>query len=125
MLFIYAELTAESKHKLESILPYKFPIHFGTHITLDWDVDPSKYQDLIGKKFNLTVDSLAFDDKIEALPVNLENSGLRSVNKNPHITWSASPEVDPYYSNYMLYITHDIVKFSSTEIEVVVKSQEF
>lgn len=120
--FVYAELTEESKSKLEATIPYKFPQHFGTHITIDWDVDFDLYKDIIGKKFKLKVDTLASDDKIQAIRVNLTGSGLRSVNKNPHITWSADIGVNPYYSNFMLYVTefNQDIKFKPVMIEVQV-----
>jgi hypothetical protein len=120
--FVYAELTPESKQKLESILPYKHPQHFGHHITIDWDVDFAFYKDIIGKKFKLKVDTLAGDNKIEAIRVDLIGTGLRSVNKNPHITWSADTGINPYYSNYMLYVTElsNDFEFEPIEIEVVV-----
>ena len=96
--FVYAELTPESKLKLEAVLPYKFVQHFGTHITIDWDEDFTLYK----------------------IRVDLKNTGLVSVNKNPHITWSAATFVNPYYSNFMLYITEfsNDFKFDPVEIEV-------
>ncbi|MEI6728874.1 MAG: hypothetical protein WCK98_04490 [bacterium] len=120
--FVYAELTQESKHKLEAAIPYKFAEHFGTHITIDWDVDFDLYKDIIGKKFKLKVGTLAGDNKIEAIRVDLIGTGLRSVNKNPHITWSADTGVNPYYSNFMLYVAEfdQDKKFTPIEIEVEV-----
>jgi hypothetical protein len=120
--FVYAKLTPESKQKLEAILPYKYPQHFGHHITIDWDVDFDLYKDIISKKFKLKVDTLAGDNKIEAIRVDLIGTGLRSVNKNPHITWSADTGVNPYYSNFILYVNEfaSDQKFEPVEIEVVV-----
>lgn len=123
--FVYAELTAESVILLEKALKYKYPVHFGSYITLDWSVDFDLYTDIIGKKFELVVDTLCFDDKIEAIPVGLANSGIRSVNKNPHITWSSVAEINPYYSNYMLYVSDQKIKFEPIKIEVEVKADYF
>jgi hypothetical protein len=120
--YIWAELTAESKQLLESLLPYKFEQTFGTHVTIDWGVDPRIYSNLIGKKFKLTVDTLVCDENCEAIPVNLNNSGLRSVNKNPHITWSCKKEIHPYYSNYLLYVSEQNTSFGPVEIEVEIKA---
>jgi hypothetical protein len=120
--YIWAELTQESKHLLESILPYKYEQIFGTHVTLDWDVDSSIYSDLIGKKFKLIVNILIYDENCEAIPVDLTNTGLRSVNKNPHITWSCKKGINPYYSNYLLYISEQNTSFEPVEIEVKVKA---
>lgn len=123
--FVYAEIAPESVALLEKTLNYKYPVHFGTYITLDWSVDFDLYKDIIGKKFKLVVDKLRFDDKIAAIPVDLSNSGLRSVNKNPHITWSATSEVNPYYSNYMLYVSEEKLDFEPITIEVEVKADYF
>jgi hypothetical protein len=120
--YIWAELTKESKKLLESLLPYRYEKSFGTHITIDWDTDFSVYSDLIGKKFKLVVNSLVFDENCEAIPVNLSGSGLRSVNKNPHITWSCKKEINPYYSNYLLYISKQNTSFEPVEIEVEIKA---
>ena len=118
--YTWAELTTESKKLLESILPYKYEESFGTHITIDWDTDFSIYSDLIGKKFKLKVDTLIFDENCEAIPVNLSGSDLRSINKNPHITWSCKKEINPFYSNYLLYIYEQNTSFGPVEIEVEV-----
>ena len=123
--FVYAELTPNSINLLQEVLKYKYPVHFGSYVTLDWSVDFELYKDIIGKKFELVVDTLCFDDKIEAIPVNLINSGLRSVNKNPHITWSAIPTINPYYSNYMLYVSDQKINFKSVTIKVKVKADYF
>jgi len=120
--YIWAELTQESKQLLESILPYKYEQTFGTHITIDWDVDSSIYSDLIGKKFKFKVDTLVFDENCEAIPADLTNTGLRSVNKNPHITWSCKKEINPYYSNYLLYVSEQNTSFGPVEIEVEIKA---
>lgn len=123
--FIYAELTLDSKKRLEKILPYRYEIHYGSYITLDWEVDFDLYRDLIGKSYKLNVNKLHFDDKIEAIYVDIKNSTLRSVNKNPHITWSGVKEINPYYSNYLLYVSDSFVEFDPVEIEVVVKTGIF
>jgi hypothetical protein len=123
--FVYAELTPKSKQLLQSLLPYSYSVHHGNYITLDWDVDFELYSDLIGKTFYLTVDTLGFDNAIEAIRVDLSRSPIRSVNKNPHITWSANPEVNAYYSNYMLYVSDQYKTFGPVEIEVEVKADYF
>ena len=120
--YIWAELTKESNKLLKSILPFKYEKSFGTHITIDWDTDFSIYSDLIGKKFKLTIDTFIFDENCEAIPVDLTNLELRSVNKNPHITWSCKKEINPYYSNYLLYISEQNMSFGPVEIEVEVVS---
>lgn len=120
--YIWAELSPESKKLLESILPYNCEQKFGTHITLDWDVDFSIYSDLIGKRFKLVVNTLVFDENCEAIPVNLSGSGLRSINKNPHITWSCKKEINPYYSNYLLYVSEQNTSYGPVEIEVEIRA---
>jgi len=118
--YLWAELSQISKKLLEDILPYRYDQQFGTHITIDWDADFTQYTDIIGKKFKLTVDTLVFDQRCEAIPVTLLNTGLFSINKNPHITWSCDIETNPYYSNYLLFVSNSKLMFEPLEIEVEV-----
>ena len=123
--YIYAELTSTSVEKLKNTLPFRFNRHFGTYITLDWKVDSFDYLDIIGKKYKLIVDTIASDSHCEAISVSLTNSELKSVNKNPHITWSVDDNFEPYYCNYMLEVTAKNTRFPPVEIEVVVKNDLF
>ena len=123
--YIYAELSENSIKKLKQLFPFRFDKHFGTYITLDWKVDSQEYKDILGKSYKLIVDTFVFDKYAEAIRVNLKDSGLRSINKNPHISWSVSKEFDPYYCNYMLEISREKQKFEPVEIEVVVKEGLF
>jgi hypothetical protein len=112
---LLAEIDEKSKIKLEKILPYKFEIKYAHHITIDWDVYDDKYLDIIGQKFNLVVDTLYFDNKIEAIAVEMTNFKIQSVNKDPHITWSGVSEIHPYYSNYMLHLAKKNSDLQSTK----------
>jgi Fungal tRNA ligase phosphodiesterase domain len=124
---LLAEIDEKSKIELEKILPYKFEIKYAHHITIDWDVDEGKYLDIIGYKFNLVVDTLYFDDKIEAITVDMSGLGVQSVNKDPQITWSGVDYIHPYYSNYMLHLAKknpktQSIKFTPTKLNFEIKA---
>jgi Fungal tRNA ligase phosphodiesterase domain len=110
---LLAEIDEQSRIDLEKLLPYKFEIKYAHHITIDWDVPEIKYLDIVGQKFDLEVDTLYFDDKIEAIGVDMSKLKIQSINKNPHITWSGVLEVHPYYSNYMVYMAKNNLQTQS------------
>jgi hypothetical protein len=121
--FAYLKLTSESKEKLEARLSYKYNNHFGLYITLDWDNNFGECLPFKHQKFEVIVDKACFDDKIQAIPVDLSKLPIFSINKYPHITWPSVDGINPYYSNYMLYI-HDgksVDNFAPLTLETILK----
>jgi hypothetical protein len=123
--FAYLELTPTSKSKLEKVIPYKYELKYGDFITLDWDTDFRIHRKYLGKEFRFNIDKIYFDEKIEAIPVELAQLPFNSVNKKPHITWSGIKNINPYYSNYMLYTSDKFKNFEKTEIQTILKIDKF
>jgi hypothetical protein len=75
--------------------------HF--HVTLQFGVERTEFEDLIGKEVEVTIKARCFNDRIEALSVDLPGD-IRPLCKNehPHITISMEEGVKPVESNAML-----------------------
>jgi hypothetical protein len=121
---LWANLTQESVQKLESLLPKKYPVSFEPHVTLDYGLseqDMPRYDSLLGHEYSLTVSKICWDDYIEAILVDLSETGLPCVNKVPHITWSSTGRFHPFYSNYMLHVSQNCREFGPVEIETIIE----
>jgi hypothetical protein len=97
-------LTEKSKKKFKETFP---GVHlknggkfYGEHVTLEFK--PKRVPDIIGEMFYIDIDGNYFvDEKGEAVKVKLPN-GIKSKNKNPHITISCANTIKPFYSNELI-----------------------
>jgi len=116
-ILIWLTLTSDAVKALERVLPYKYEEKFQAHVTIDWDVSPKEYQKISGKKVSFEVSKPFWDEEIQAIAVDMQNSEIKSVNKYLHITWSARKGVHPFQSNCMLHFKPNSQTFKNTKIE--------
>jgi|GEM_PF-5423137 len=104
---VWASLTKESETALLQHIPLLFPKRFHLHITLAFKVTPEEFN--LQHPNTLNTQRLVFitgwatdNQRVQAAIVNLEGSGLVSINAQPHITLSTIEEAKPVESNQML-----------------------
>ena len=104
---VWATLTPESEALLLQYIPRVFPKQFHSHVTLAFKITAqefeAKYPGILNTYHFIRVSSWATDGtRIQAVPVDLSESGLVSSNEHPHITLSAIEGAKPVESNAML-----------------------
>ena len=118
---IWLILDKESQQKLLEIVRPKFSKIYCNHITLDWDTNIEYWKQFEGKRYEIEVSKFANDESMQAIPVNLENIEVKSINKVPHITISGEPHTHPFHSNTMLHLASEYRDFLPTKINTTVQ----
>lgn len=131
MLYICVKLDDKSKNVLKAFAKEIFGEddgcrrYFCDHLTLAFGRECELFNmDLIGAKVKLKVDTVAFDEKIAAAVVDMEQVKHLGVNnKHPHITMVAFDYLTrPVYSNHMLELyEYETVSFPNDPIELTGK----
>jgi len=77
------------------------------HVTLKFNVDSEDYKELLGRKVNVYLSDLCWNDRVEAFRVILDPEMTQLCNnEHPHITVSLADNVRPVESNDMLAGEH-------------------
>lgn len=78
-----------------------------SHVTLKFNVDSENYKELLGRKVDIYVSDLCWNEKVEAFRVILDPEMTQLCNnEHPHITFSVADNVRPVESNNMLAGKH-------------------
>jgi len=101
---------------LAPLTPIAVPARYGNtqapHLTLDYGVERSQYDDIIGLPVTIALIGEAYNDEIQALRAILPN-WLHCQNSIPHITVSWVNESAPVRSNLMLRSDHAEASFEA------------
>ena len=127
IIYICVKLDDKSQNELKTFAKEVFGDdgcrrYFCDHLTLAFGRQCELYDlGLIGTKVKLKVDTVAFDEKITAAVVDMEQVQHLGVNnKHPHITMVAFDYLTrPVYSNHMLELyEYETVSFPNDPIEL-------
>lgn len=126
ILYICLKLDNESKVALKSIVAEAFSDEycqlFCDHLTLAYGRECDLYDmDLLGKEVNLVADTIAYDDRIAALVVDMSQVERYGVNnEHPHITLATfDHSTRPVYSNELLASDdYEVIQFVEDKIEL-------
>ena len=127
ILYICIKLDNKSKNELKAFAQEVFGEdgcrrYFCDHLTLAFGRECELFNmDLIGTKVKLKVDTIAYDEKIAAAVVDMEQVDHLGVNnKHPHITMVAFDYLTrPVYSNQMLELyEYETISFPDDPIEL-------
>lgn len=128
ILYICIKLDNKSKNELKAFAQEVFGEddcrrYFCDHLTLAFGRECELFNmDLIGTKVKLKVDTIAYDEKIAAAVVDMEQVEYLGVNnKHPHITMVAFDYLTrPAYSNHMLELyKYETISFPDDPIELI------
>jgi Fungal tRNA ligase phosphodiesterase domain len=119
---VYAVLNEDSKSEIIEKIPQIYPKLYLEHLTLDFNGDLSNWRNVEGNIYKLVIDKVASNEEIQAIIVDLSNVDIKSINLNPHITYSAKEDVKPFRSNAMLESDNrQIITFPPLEIITQIK----
>lgn len=117
-------LTEESHKKLLEAIKPLYTTIFGHHVTLFYGIPlQPQHRVLLGTKHIVSVKENAYNEKIQAVTVDLK--ALPCQNINPHITISAMPNTPPVESNKMLQGPHEAMQVVGLDLEGIVQFKEF
>ena len=128
ILYICVKLDKRSKNSLVEFAKEVFGEdgecrrYFCDHLTLAFGRECELYDlNLLGTNVNLTIDTIAYDEKIAAATVDRKQVEYLGVNNaHPHITMVAFDYLTrPVYSNHMLELyEYETVSFPNDPIEL-------
>jgi hypothetical protein len=122
---LWVVLTEDSKKKLLSMVSPLYSTIYAHHVTLFHNISLTpEYELLLGKKKIITLKENVYNEKIQAVTVDLED--MVSQNRFPHITISAQKNVRPVESNEMLQTNNTSQPINyNMQIEGTIEFKEF